>query len=93
MKPRDENKILDIYRATLELVKETGLAGITMGQIAKEAGLATGTVYIYFNNKEDLIVQGIKEGLATLKELGKDSDGRLESTVSALKGILAGDSI
>ena len=55
MKPRDENKILDIYRATLQLVKETGLAGITMGQIAKEAGLATGTVYIYFTSKEDLI--------------------------------------
>lgn len=55
MKPRDENKILDIYRATLRLVTEKGLAGITMGQIAKEAGLATGTVYIYFTSKEALI--------------------------------------
>jgi AcrR family transcriptional regulator len=55
MKPRDENKIDDIYRATLHLVKEKGLSGITMGQIAKEAGLATGTVYIYFTNKDELI--------------------------------------
>jgi AcrR family transcriptional regulator len=55
MKPRDENKIHDIYRATLHLVKDKGLAGITMGQIAKKAGLATGTVYIYFTNKDELI--------------------------------------
>src|SRR5258708_23313779 len=55
MKPRDENKIADICRATLHLVKEKGLSGITMGQIAKEAGLATGTVYIYFTSKDELI--------------------------------------
>ena len=55
MKPKDENKIRDIHRATLALVKEKGLAGITMGQIAKQAGLATGTVYIYFINKDELI--------------------------------------
>lgn len=55
MKPRDENKIRDIYRATLDLVKEKGLAGVTMGQIAKQAGLATGTVYIYFASKDELI--------------------------------------
>jgi AcrR family transcriptional regulator len=55
MKPRDENKIQDIYQATLLLVRDTGLAGVTMSQIAKSAGLATGTVYIYFKNKEELI--------------------------------------
>jgi AcrR family transcriptional regulator len=55
MKPRDEKKVHNIYRATLHLVKEKGLSGITMGQIAKEAGLATGTVYIYFTNKDELI--------------------------------------
>lgn len=55
MKPRDDNKIRDIHRATLDLVTEKGLAGITMGQIATQAGLATGTVYIYFTNKDELI--------------------------------------
>ena len=55
MKPKDENKIRQIYDATLELVNSTGLSGITMGDIAKRAGLATGTVYIYFSNKEELI--------------------------------------
>ena len=55
MKPRDENKINEIYKATLNLVKANGLAGITMQMVAKEAGIATGTLYIYFKNKEALI--------------------------------------
>ena len=55
MKLKDENKTRDIYAATLKLVKENGLAGITMQMVAKEAGLATGTLYIYFANKEELI--------------------------------------
>lgn len=57
MKPKDEKKIEDIYAATLQLVQEYGLSGITMSMIAKQASLATGTVYLYFTNKEELIVK------------------------------------
>ncbi len=55
MKPRDDKKIEQVYRATLSLVKAKGLAGITMGEIAREANIATGTLYIYFRNKNELI--------------------------------------
>jgi AcrR family transcriptional regulator len=56
VKPRDDKKVEVIYKATLLLVKEYGLSGITMNMIAKEAKLATGTVYVYFTNKEELII-------------------------------------
>ena len=56
MKLRDENKINRIYKATLTLVKQNGLAGTTMQAVAKEAKIATGTLYIYFENKESLVV-------------------------------------
>ncbi|MEO5594814.1 MAG: TetR/AcrR family transcriptional regulator [Chitinophagaceae bacterium] len=55
MKKRDDNKIQQIFAATLRLVVQTGVAGITMRQIAKEAKMATGTLYIYFKDKEELI--------------------------------------
>ncbi len=45
-----------IYRAMLGLVRQRGLAGITMQQVAREAKMATGTLYIYFKNKEALVV-------------------------------------
>jgi len=57
VKPKDEGKVDRIYAATLALVKEHGLSGVTMSMIAKKAGFATGTVYIYFANKEELIVK------------------------------------
>ncbi|NCI46191.1 TetR/AcrR family transcriptional regulator [Sediminibacterium soli] len=55
MKLRDDKKTQQIFDAVLSLVKEKGLAGVTMGEIARHAGMATGTLYIYFTNKEELI--------------------------------------
>ncbi len=55
MRVRDESKTASIFKATLHLVKDRGLAGITMSDISKAAAIATGTLYIYFKNKEELI--------------------------------------
>jgi len=57
VKQRDESKIEQIFAATLQLVVKRGIAGITMRQIAKAAGMATGTLYIYFRDKDELINQ------------------------------------
>ncbi|MFA8434340.1 MAG: TetR/AcrR family transcriptional regulator [Marinifilaceae bacterium] len=55
MRLKDEQKIEAIYQATLRLNEKLGFVGMTMAKIAKEAGIATGTLYIYFKNKEVLI--------------------------------------
>ncbi len=55
MKLKDEEKIHAIYAATLRLFESQGIAGINMANVAKEAGIATGTVYIYFKSKEELL--------------------------------------
>lgn len=55
MKPKDDKKTEQIFSATLRLVKEHGLAGITMSDIAHAAKIATGTLYIYFSGKDELI--------------------------------------
>ena len=56
MKPKDEEKLRAIATATFTLVEQTGLSGLTMAAIAREAGLATGTLYVYFKSKEELLV-------------------------------------
>jgi AcrR family transcriptional regulator len=55
VKLKDEQKEVTIIRATLRLVYREGLAGLKMSDIAKEASMAVGTLYIYFKNKEDLL--------------------------------------
>ena len=67
MKPRDDKKTEQIYCATLQLVKEHGLAGITMSDIAQAAKIATGTLYIYFSGKDELINDLFKECRKVLK--------------------------
>ncbi|MFO7880577.1 MAG: TetR/AcrR family transcriptional regulator [Bacteroidota bacterium] len=55
MRSKDYDKIDVIFSAALQLIHADGIAGLTMAKIARAAGLATGTLYIYFTNKEDLI--------------------------------------
>lgn len=54
-KEKDLSKIKDIQNATTKLVINTGFMGLKMADVAKEAGIATGTVYIYYKSKESLI--------------------------------------
>lgn len=56
MKPKDADKLKAIAKATFTLVEQTGLSGLTMAAIARQAGLATGTLYVYFKSKEELLV-------------------------------------
>jgi AcrR family transcriptional regulator len=56
VKLKDDEKLRAIAKATFTLVEQTGLSGLTMAAIAREAGLATGTLYVYFKSKEDLMV-------------------------------------
>jgi AcrR family transcriptional regulator len=55
MRQKDDAKAQDILRATLDEVQEVGLAGLSIEAVARRAGIATGTVYIYFKGKEALL--------------------------------------
>ena len=47
-------KIID---AAEKLIAESGFQGLSMHKFAKEAGVAAGTIYRYFSDKEDLLRQ------------------------------------
>lgn len=57
MRKKDVNKADLIFRASLELITKEGIAGLTMSKLAAKAGIATGTLYIYFKSKEELLKQ------------------------------------
>src|SRR6476646_9541051 len=54
-KLKDENKVKDIHAAALSILLKTGFSGLKMAEVAAEAGIATGTLYIYYKSKEELI--------------------------------------
>ena len=44
-------------KATLHLVITEGFQGLSMSKIAKKAGIAPATIYVYFENTEEIINQ------------------------------------
>ncbi|WP_262709426.1 TetR/AcrR family transcriptional regulator [Saccharicrinis carchari] len=46
-----------LVRATINLVNNNGFHAAPMSKIAKMAKVSPGTIYLYFNNKQDLINQ------------------------------------
>lgn len=54
------NKKEAIFESTLKLVNEHGFHGTPMSQIAADAQVATGTIYHYFDSKDDLILELFK---------------------------------
>ena len=56
MRQKDENKQDAIMKATVKLVNEIGFAASSVSKIAKEADVSPATIYIYYKNKEDLLV-------------------------------------
>lgn len=54
MKLKDEKKLDAVVAATCRKAAERGLLGLTLSEIAKEAGIGTSTLYTYFADKEAL---------------------------------------
>jgi len=51
------NKYHQILEAAIKVFARQGFHQSTVAQIAKEAGVADGTIYLYFKNKDDILVQ------------------------------------
>lgn len=57
-----------LFDASMELIGERGVAGVTMDEIAAAAGKSKGTVYYNFGSKSDLVAQLLRHGVDILKE-------------------------
>jgi AcrR family transcriptional regulator len=54
--------------AVLHVFSQQGVHGLTMDNVALEAGVAKGTLYAYFENKQELLKTAIEAGIAPLIE-------------------------
>lgn len=53
---RQEEKYRRILDAALAVFAEKGFSEAKITEIAKQAGVADGTIYLYFKNKDDLLI-------------------------------------
>lgn len=59
-----EEKRRNIALSCRELLLEHGIGELTISQIAKTAGVGKGTIYEYFENKEDIVFEIIRTFIA-----------------------------
>jgi TetR/AcrR family fatty acid metabolism transcriptional regulator len=57
-----------ILRAAIDVFAERGYFNAQVADVARAAGVAAGTVYLYFRSKDDLLIsifeRGMREALA-----------------------------
>jgi len=84
---RKREKYMAIIDAALEAFAEYGYHNCQVAKIARQAGIADGTIYLYFANKEDLLVSVFREKMiefiSQLKVMLEDYDDVMEK-LSAL---------
>lgn len=57
MTTTSQDKRRRILDAAVTVFAENGFYNAKVAQVAKEAGVADGTIYLYFKNKEDILIQ------------------------------------
>lgn len=83
-RPRDGDKRARILDAAVRVVAEKGFPGATVAEIAREAGVADGTIYLYFRSKDDLLVSLVEDALGRILA---DARARVDAAPSPIEGL------
>lgn len=80
-----------LITAAIEAIHDRGMAGITMGDIAKRAGVSSALAHHYFGSKDDLLIATMRH---LLDDLGEEFRGRLaaaEGPMARIEAIIEGN--
>jgi len=73
-----------ILKAAIKVFAKNGFYATRVSDIARAAGVADGTIYLYFKNKEDVLITIFAEGIGQLLTILQDvaeSDERFETRI------------
>lgn len=65
---KERPKYRQIIEAAVEVIAENGYHASQVSKIAKRANVADGTIYLYFKNKEDILISVFKEKMGNFIE-------------------------
>ncbi len=82
-----EQRRQSIVEAAETVFFSKGFEKATMDDVAEEAELSKGTLYLYFNSKEDLYAVIIKKGITILHQLFAEAVAKEETGLSKVRAI------
>lgn len=97
MRTREGNKEKDIIEAAIEVFAKEGYHNAKISKIADQAGVSTGSVYLYYKSKEDILLEIFKrlwlelstKTQALIRRPDVDSTGKLEGMIDLLFDMFA----
>ena len=82
---RTKPKYKQIIDAAVIVISENGYHQSQVSKIAKQAGVADGTIYLYFKNKEDILVSLFQEKMGNFIEV---IEGEITGKLTASEKLL-----
>ena len=70
---KERPKYRQIIEAAVEVIADNGFHASQVSKIAKKANVADGTIYLYFKNKEDILISVFREKMGTFIEKTVDA--------------------
>lgn len=87
---RDDSKASRILAAAARVFAQRGYHAARVAEIARVAEVAHGTVYLYFRNKEELLVSLFRERLGALVETARTQLARIQDPAERLRALIQG---
>ncbi len=82
--PEKYRRILD---AAIHVIARNGYHNSRVADIADHAGVADGTIYLYFENKEQILMAAIDSAFATFLKLAQEELGKVRDPREKLRRI------
>jgi TetR/AcrR family fatty acid metabolism transcriptional regulator len=79
-----------ILRGAIKVFARNGFFNSKVADVAREAGVADGTVYLYFKNKDDILVSIFNDHMREALARGRQRLARIHDPVEKLKSIVYG---
>ncbi|MCA0988586.1 TetR/AcrR family transcriptional regulator [Guptibacillus algicola] len=87
--PKSEEKRARILEAAIQMFSQNGYSKATIKDIANEAGVSFGTVFTYFENKDELFKAAVLEPLEEIKRVMLASPEPTEEPVAQLRELIS----
>ena len=86
---RDSEKSYQIIDAAIRVFARNGYYNSRVSDIAREAGIASGTIYLYFKTKDDILVTLFREKLASFVARLRDAIDAERDALAKLRRLIA----
>ena len=77
-----------ILSSSRKLIEEIGFSALTMDKVAQKAGIAKGTVYLYFKDKDELLEKVLSSGFERMFERIQNRVAKESGGINKLKALI-----